>query len=220
MSEQEGTLGAYGNLSTLLQNLAKEDSDILNKFSAGGFKNGDDFKKFIGQIQEILAQVLARQQKYGGSAGQVVTALMNFLNWKPGVKVGGKEVSLQYLIQHNLIGNGPGDVISWDDLAKDFNKAAYAPPPTPKPPKPPKSDLAGGSGDTGSDGNSFFSQLIGGLNAASQAISGQSQAVQTEEGNMSSKINTMLSAIKSILIDNYSNGWEHTLVQNQERANS
>ncbi len=224
MSEQEGTLGAYGNLSNLLKQLAKENSSILNKFSQGGFKNGAAFKAFIAQIQEILAQVLARQKKYGGSAGQVVTALMNFLNWKPGFKVKGKEVSLQYLIDHNLIGTGPGQ-ISWDQLAKDFNKAAYSPPSPQKPIpiNPPKSDLSGpGKSDdpSGDDDDNLYNQLIGGLNAASQAISGQSQGVQTEEGNMSSKIDTMLSAIKSILVDNYSNGWEHTIVQNQERANS
>ena len=208
MSEQEANLGAYGHLSKLLQELAKENSDILNKFSKGEFKDGKAFKDFIAEMREILAEVIARSAQFGGAADSLNQAYQNFFS-KFKVKLpDGKTYTLEQLIDDHLIGTGKGQ-ISWDELAKDFNKQVFSPP------KPPS-----GGGKTPGTGDDLYNDLIGGLNAASQAITGQSQGVQTEESNISSKINTIMGTLKKIILDDYYNGWIHTIVENTQRANS
>jgi hypothetical protein len=64
-----------------------------------------------------------------------------------------------------------------------------------------------------------FQTISGDLKDVDTGLSSQTQVISTAEGTITSKINTLQSSIKDMMITQYSEGWLNAIVQNQGKAN-
>lgn len=194
LAEKNQTLGSYGYLLKILQDAGKDVSDITGEFSQIQGGSGTDFKNWIAKMRELEFNLIQRINKYGPNlVSQIKTAFANVFNLK--LSLGGSSYSINELIDNNMIGDKLGQ-FTWDQVKDAFNKEAF-------PGLDPTKDE--------------FNLITGGFNTAAKAVAGMSQTTQTLVSQISSKITTLQSTIKSLLIDYYA-AWIRTLVNNQKSS--
>lgn len=198
MNEQQQSLGGYGSLSKSLAELAKMQADLNSKVSAGTFTK-DDAKAFIAELRKLGFTTDSQSSVFGPTLPSSVDNLYKDIC---AIKLNPTDPQSQ-TIGDIINGPNPPTDQQWDQI-KDAMNTAFAP-------------TTGTSGTTPSP---VFNQVTGDLKSIDTAISGQTQTISTAQGAITSKINTLQSSMKDIMVTQWSENWNHTLVQNQQRAGS
>ncbi len=199
MNEQQQSLGGYGSLSKSLAELAKMQADLNSKVSAGTF-NGDDAKAFIEELRKLGFTTDSQSSVFGPVLPSSVDNLYKDIC---AIKLNPADPKSQSI--GDIINSGQ-DVTKaqWDQIGTALQTALA---PTAQP-----------SG--GTTPSPTFNQVTGDLKSIDTAITGQTQTISTAQGAITSKINTLQSSMKDIMVTQWSENWNHTLVQNQQRAGS
>lgn len=200
MNEQQQSLGAYGSLSSSLSNLAKMEAQVESDFA--GMPQGDPTKaqQYITQLRQLLFDSNVQQAIYGGVVPQQILTLYNDV-CNVAVSDTSTQPPTQTTIGKLLNSGTPLSPTQWGDIATAINGLPNIP-----------------SG--GTQPNPAFGQITGDQKSVDSSISSQTQTISTTQGSITSKINNLQSAIKDILVTQYSENWVHTLVQNQQKASS